>query len=148
MRRDLSGLGAAVFGGFDGLVSVLGVLTGMLIQHAARPTLIAAVVGGAICATLSMGAGQWLSDRRTSTALVMGAGTAVGTVLPLLPYLLPIPEIEATVVSAILVLAAAGVIAWIRPGGMLRSVVETYGLLITAVAVTIGVVILIPASAG
>ena len=83
MKRDLAG--PAVFGGFDGTSSLLGVIVYLLITH---PALIfPAALSGAVSSALSMGAGEWLSDSENGFAasLVMGAATLTGALLPCAP---------------------------------------------------------------
>lgn len=87
MNRAQLLLGPAIFGAFDGANSIVGVVRGVPpadVVHAAAL--------GAVSAGMSMGAGAWLSERsrgwlgRLVRAGVLGAATAVGTLLPALPY--------------------------------------------------------------
>ena len=126
---------AAVFGAFDGVVTVLGVLFAL----AGHPhQLVAASVGLAVSGAVSMGGGEWLSDSEhgLGAAVVIGATTGVGTLVPVAPYAVWRGAVAA-VCSAVLCLAVAGLIAWLKTTGAAglsarRAAVRTYGLLFTA----------------
>jgi hypothetical protein len=122
--------GEALFGTFDGLTSVIGVIVGLLassatiVQHAG--------FGLAAASTGGMAAGQYLKDRSEQVSLgravrhagVMGGATCVGTVLPLIPFLFA-PVHPAAVASGFVVAAVAIAIAWFR-ARTAQSKVEAY----------------------
>lgn len=130
----------AVFGAFDGVVTVLGVLFAL----AADPhALVLSGVGLAAAGTVSMAGGQYLSDNDNglSASLVIGATTGLGTLVPVLPYTVA-RGVWAGVVSAVLCLAVAGAIAWSKTTGnhglsARRSVLSTYGILLLATVATL-----------
>lgn len=79
----------AVFGGFDGCTSALGVVTGLVVAGTHSGShILAAALGLAIAATVGMGAGEYLSDvtRNLRRAAVMAVATLTGSLLPALPF--------------------------------------------------------------
>lgn len=79
--------GTAAFGASDGLMSILGVV--MFIASRSPSLVFPVAVMGAVSASYSMGAGEFLGQRQTDWGAVpvMAAATFAGTVLPALPYL-------------------------------------------------------------
>lgn len=125
----------AVFGAFDGVVTVLGVLFAL----AAHPhTLVLSGVGLAAAGCVSMAGGQWLSDSEHGfgASAVIGLTTGAGTLIPVLPYAVW-RSAPAAVASAVLCLLTAGLISWVKTTGEhgqspARAVASTYGLMLTA----------------
>ena len=112
-RRAALLLPPVIFGGFDGANSILGIINGVPADHMVR-----ACASGAVSAGMSMAAGAWLSKRSDSGALeavVIGVATAVGTVLPSLPYL----ALRGTA-------ALVGVVAILLALGAVISIVRTH----------------------
>lgn len=133
---------AAVFGAFDGAVSVVGALAGLLAAHTSGRAILAVCAGLAVAAAVGMGAGDWLSGSPARTALVMALATLAGSLIPVLPVLL-LPE-PAGVGGAIIVLAALGV--WISETraddrGRVRAYTGTAALLITAAVLSVAVAV-------
>jgi VIT1/CCC1 family predicted Fe2+/Mn2+ transporter len=83
----LRSVGTAVFGASDGLMSILGVV--VFIASRSPSLVLPAALMGALSSAYSMGAGEFLSQRRTDWAAVpvMAAATFTGTLLPAVPYL-------------------------------------------------------------
>jgi VIT1/CCC1 family predicted Fe2+/Mn2+ transporter len=137
----------AVFGSFDGLVSVLGVLF-TLGGHQQLVFWIALGLGAAEC--VGMTAGEWLSDSRNGfgAAAVIGGATMAGSVAPAVPYLLLSgrPAVLASV--AVLVLVGLAITA-LRAAerGWKRAVLETYGILAVAIGAVVAIQLLTPAGA-
>lgn len=79
--------GTAVFGGSDGLMSILGPM--MFIASRYPAAVFPVAVMGAISASCSMGAGEFLGEEKPDlrASPVMAAATFAGSVLPALPYL-------------------------------------------------------------
>jgi VIT1/CCC1 family predicted Fe2+/Mn2+ transporter len=132
-REDLS---QAIFGSFDGVVSVIGIMVALL----ARPTpiIIEAAIGLAAASAVGMAAGEYLGDdgRSLRKALVMGAATIVGTLCPVVPFMV-LAKDAAIVVAVVLVLAISTVIARSRAeGSSARAYVETFGVLLFAAGIT------------
>jgi len=127
----------AVFGVFDGLTSVIGVLVALGAAHPA--VVMSAVLGLAAASTMSMAAGEWLSssDRAIRPALVMGAATLVGTILPAVGFMVLGHGAALVVAGGVSLLLCAG-IAWYRSRfePPVRAWAETFGIFAVAVAVT------------
>lgn len=127
----------AVFGAFDGATSVVGVML-TLNNHASlvMPTSVGVAAAGGV----GMAAGSWLSqDDETSNAeaLVIGVATAIGTILPVLPYLFTSGALAVTLSGVILTLLGAAItVVRSRVGShsLLKAAVETYGVLIAVCA--------------
>ncbi|MGA2927924.1 MAG: hypothetical protein ABSG43_18400 [Solirubrobacteraceae bacterium] len=69
--------------------SALGVITGLVVAGTdSAPRILAASLGLAVAATVGMGAGEYLSDESRSVrrAVVMGAATLIGSMLPALTF--------------------------------------------------------------
>jgi VIT1/CCC1 family predicted Fe2+/Mn2+ transporter len=135
-RDDVS---QAIFGSFDGVVSVIGIIVALL----ARPTpiIIEAAIGLAAASAVGMAAGEYLGDHARSIrkAAVMGAATIVGTMCPVVPFMV-LPKRSAIIVAVLLVLAISLVIARSRAeGSSARAYVETFGVLFFAAGVTAAV---------
>lgn len=128
----------AVFGAFDGLTVVLGVLFSL----AGAPRLVLpTAVGVAVAEGVGMAAGEWLSesDSGFAASAVIGAATMTGSVLPAVPY--AVVSGRAAVAGSVVVFAALGVVISAiraRQRGWRRALVETFGVLV-AVAVAVAV---------
>lgn len=137
-RADISG---ATFGGFDGAVSLLGLLAGEIVAHASGALVLTTAAGLAIAATVSMAAGEYLSDvesgGRTHRALVMGTATFVGSLLPALPFAL-MGGVAGMAASVVLVLLLGVLIAEVRPGGRGGRYAVTFALLAVASLLSVG----------
>lgn len=122
----------AVFGGFDGLASAIGMIAAVALTGA-YSTLLVAAVALAAGAAVSMAAGEWLSDADGSVhrALVMGGATLIGSVSPAIPFAFG-HGIFAAAGCALVTVALGGAIAEIRPGGRGRSWALTFGVLAAA----------------
>ena len=145
-RRAL--LPPAIFGGFDGSTSVVGVLL-TLTSHPAQ--ILPAALGLAAAGGVGMAAGSWLSqdtDTGPLESTVIGAATAVGTMLPALPYT-ALGGMAAIVCSAvILVLLGAGITTVrARDRPLKRAAAETYGVL-AAVCAAVAVCAVLTGAAG
>jgi VIT1/CCC1 family predicted Fe2+/Mn2+ transporter len=132
-RDDVS---QAIFGSFDGVISVIGVMVALL----ARPTpiIVEAAVGLAAASAVGMMAGEYLGDdtRSLRRAIVMGVATIVGTMCPVVPFMLLAKE-AAIIVAAVLVLAISLAIARARAQtSSARAYAETFGVLFISAAVT------------
>lgn len=134
-RADDGLIKPAVFGAFDGLVTILGALFAL----AAHPhALVISGVGLAAAGAVSMGGGQWLSDNENGwrASLAIGVTTGAGTMVPVLPYAVS-SGVAAAVASGALCLVAAGVVSWLKTTDghaltLRRASVQTYSLLFAA----------------
>lgn len=127
-------IGIFLFGAFDGMTSVWGVVIALLSRgsHA----IILAAIGLAIAAGVGMGAGEYLGDNKSSLkqAWVMMLATVFGTIVPVLPYLF-LHGAVALGISIAITLALCAVIGRERDKG-LRGYLETYGVLTLAGVLT------------
>jgi VIT1/CCC1 family predicted Fe2+/Mn2+ transporter len=145
-KRSLAS--TAVFGGFDGTSSLLGVIVYLLVTH---PALIfPAALSGAVSSALSMGAGEWLSDSENGFAasFVMGAATLTGALLPAVPFAFgsgPGP----VAASAVLCAAIGCTVARLRGNrGLGLALTETFGLLTVILGVTAALAAWLPGGGG
>jgi VIT1/CCC1 family predicted Fe2+/Mn2+ transporter len=131
-REDIS---QAIFGSFDGVVSVIGVIVALL----AGPTaiMVDAAIGLAAASAVGMAAGEYLGDHARSLrkAAVMGLATIVGTLCPIVPFIV-LPKKSAIVVAVVIVIVISVIISRSREGSTLRAYAETFGVLILAAGIT------------
>ena len=123
-------LAPAIFGAFDGSTSVVGVLL-TLTGHPEQ--IIPTALGLAVAGGVGMAAGAWLSDdddAGPTEAAVIGVATAVGTVLPALPYAV-LSGTAAIACSVLVLLLLGAAITWVRARdrSLRRAAAETYGVL-------------------
>ena len=134
----------AVFGGFDGASSLLGVIVFLLAAH---PSLIfPAALSGAVSSALSMGAGEWLSDSEHGLAAsaVMAAATLCGALLPAVPFAFGSGP-AAVAASAALCAGIGYAVARLRGNrGLGLALTETFGLLAVILGVTAALAVLLP----
>lgn len=126
----------AVFGGFDGLASAVGLVAALAAHGGGQ--VIRAAIALAAGAAVSMAAGEWLADpqRQTRRALVMGGSTLAGSIAPAIPFLLAAGNVADVGCAA--VTAGCGVaIAELRPGGRAASYAATFGVLAVACAAAV-----------
>jgi VIT1/CCC1 family predicted Fe2+/Mn2+ transporter len=134
----------AIFGTFDGITSLLGVLLGL----AGHPALVLpAAVGVGTAEAVGMAAGQWQSesDDGLGAAAVIGAATGAGCIAPALPYAV-MHGAAAASTSAALILGITAAIGYARAnaGRRLRSTVQSCAILAAVAAVVLAVHLLTP----
>jgi len=147
----------ALFGLYDGAVSVTGFVAGLVIHHAAPATIAVGGLGGAVAAAVSMGTGEMekaegSARSRLPVASAMAGATLGGSVAVVWPFF-AFGRSLATWVATACCVAVALLIAHVKsrspavrghgPRSYLRSLL-VFGL---AVGATLLVVGLIPASA-
>jgi hypothetical protein len=134
----------AIFGGFDGCASLLGVIVYLVATH---PSLIfPAAVSGAIGSAISMGGGEWLSDSENGLGAsgVMAAATFTGALLPAIPFAFGsgTPAIAQSVVICCLI---GFTVACLRPGRALwRALAETFGILTAVLGAVLALGLILP----
>lgn len=140
----------AIFGAFDGVVSIIGFIFGLLVHHSPESAIAIGGLGGAIAAGVSMGAGEiekgdgpW--RQRLPVAFAMFIASLIGGLVPVWPFFI-FTRPTAIVVAAIGSLVVAAWIGYQKHKG-LAGYVASYAILIGAAALTLGVVSLIPQSA-
>jgi hypothetical protein len=137
--------GEAVFGGSDGLMSILGPV--MFFASRDPRYVFPVAFMGAVSASASMAAGQQMSEDRQSpwAPVMMGAATFAGSVLPAAPFLFARGLTAICCSAAVCVAVALGV-------GHLRSwrrhrYAETLAILALVAGVTATCNLLIPGGA-
>ena len=139
----------AIFGAFDGVVSITGFVFGLLVHKSPEAAIAIGGLGGAVAAGVSMGIGElekhegrWYTGWRV--ALAMFIASLTGSLVAVWPFF---------VFGKGLAIAAAGVgcllvATWIgyekRKG--IAGYLSAYVTLIIAASLTLGVVSLIPQS--
>lgn len=133
-RADLA---TAIFGGWDGCISVLAVL--IAARHATPAVLVAAGLGGAIGGTFSMATGQYESmqpgQARVREAVVMGVFTLAGGLIPSTPFLT-----GNRTLGFVIAIGGAWIFAtlvWILKKEGLVGAIRTYALLAVTLAATV-----------
>jgi VIT1/CCC1 family predicted Fe2+/Mn2+ transporter len=140
----------AVFGMFDGVVSVVGFVFGLLIHHSPTAAVAVGGLGGAISATISMGTGTFeategTTRRKLRDAVAMGVATIIGSLVPVWPFWI-FDRNTALGVGSAGCLLVAGWIGHEKRAGM-KGYATAYLTLLGAVALTLLIVGLIPEGA-
>lgn len=137
----------AVFGGFDGCASLLGVIVYLVATH---PSLIfPAALSGAIGSAISMGGGEWLSDSDSgfSASSVMAGATFLGALLPALPFAVASGP-AAIAESAVICLLIGFTVACLRPNrGLGMALTETFGILLAVLGAVLVLGLVLPGAA-
>jgi VIT1/CCC1 family predicted Fe2+/Mn2+ transporter len=138
IRLTRDEISESIFGGFDGLTSALGVIVALAATGSLK-TVVEASVALAVGAAASMGAGEWLSDKAASRrrAIVMGLATLCGSIAPAVPFY-ALTGALAWLCCAAVTLACGAWIAEVRPGGVLVSYAQTFGVLVVAASLAVG----------
>jgi VIT1/CCC1 family predicted Fe2+/Mn2+ transporter len=99
---------AAILGVFDGAVSAIGAVVGLLAAHAPPATILTTTAGLSVAAAVGMAGGDWLSGSRKATAAVMALATLLGSLAPALPAaILPAPYNTALALAVVAAIGAA-----------------------------------------
>jgi VIT1/CCC1 family predicted Fe2+/Mn2+ transporter len=134
---------------YDGLVSIVGVIFGILLHHSPLGLIAMAGLGGGISASISMGSGQYESmtgpwHKKMGIALVMGISTLLGTLVPVWGFFLLTAHL-AIVVAGVGAFLVATWIGYEKHQGW-RGYVKSYAILGASVALTFFCIKAIPAS--
>jgi VIT1/CCC1 family predicted Fe2+/Mn2+ transporter len=140
----------AIFGAFDGVVSVAGVLFALLVHGSPDATIAIAGIGGAIANSISMGSGDYeqsegTTSRRLKRAVAMAVASLIGSLVPVWGFFF-LGRSAALVAGAVGSLAVAVWIGYEKRKGA-RGYVEAFGILLAAVGITLAIVSFLPASA-
>lgn len=139
----------AIFGSFDGVVSVTGFIFALLVHKSPESAIAIGGLGGALAAGISMGVGEiekgdepWRA--RLPVGIVMLLATLVGSLIPVLPFFIFSKSVA-------LIVAGGGcliVATWIgfEKGKGIQGYVTAYVVLLLAAGLTLGVISLIPQS--
>lgn len=136
----------AIFGAADGATSALGVIVAELAAGNHR-ALLTAAVGMTVAATISMGGSDYLAYNSRRRALVMGLGTLVGCLAPVLPFAAlngTAAEIACAGMTALVVAAIASVRR--KSIGWLRAAVQSAAILGVAAGATVAVTLALGAA--
>ena len=128
----------AIFGLFDGLTSVLGMVLALVVTGNMKG-LVVAVVAATVSASLGMGAGEWLSDSEESykRAEVMSIATFLGTLLPGIPFFFG-RSIGSYLACCVLTTGLGVLIAELRPGARIPSYLKTFLVLVVVTGISLG----------
>lgn len=132
MRKlNVRSLKAAVFGCFDGLSAALGVT--IPAAFLTKGIAFKEALGVAMAEFIGMGLGEWLSesDNGLGTSIVIGIASAIGVLLPAVPFIF-LTAWPALLFSAVLLSVLGMGITLLRAStrGLRRSFLETFGILI------------------
>lgn len=140
-QRDSDNLSKAIFGGFDGLICVWGLIAAGYATGDVR-TLILGAIMLAVNEGIAMFGGSFLSELvsvyRLPHALIIGVAAFVGILLPAFPFFFA-PRNVAILLSFALTVVLAAVIAQIRARTMsaLQAYAQTFGVTLAATAISI-----------
>jgi VIT1/CCC1 family predicted Fe2+/Mn2+ transporter len=119
----------AVFGSFDGMTVIIGILFSVTGSSA---LIFTAALGVGVAEGIGMAAGEWLSDSDNGfgAASIMGLATIAGALLPAIPFLITSGALALGISFGIIALVGLGiVILRHKERGWLKAVWETYGVL-------------------
>lgn len=144
---DSDNVSKFVFGSFDGLNCILGVIAAGYVTGDIHALTLAAI-GLAIAEGIAMAGGSYLSELvsvyRMRHALIIGGASAVGILVPALPFFFA-PRNVAILLSLFLVVCFAAIIASVRIKtlGILEAYVQTFGIVFFAAVVSIAATLLL-----
>lgn len=140
----------AIFGAFDGVVSVTGFIFALLVHKSPESAIAYGGLGGAIAAGISMGAGEiekgdgpWRS--RLNVGAAMFVASLIGSLLPVWPFFV-FNKSVALLVAGIGCLTVASWIGYEKKRGF-NGYVTAYVILLLAAGITLGIVSLFPQGA-
>lgn len=140
----------AIFGAYDGVVSIIGFVFGLILHHASSATIAVGGLGGAIAAGVSMSTGELEKSNaplrsKLPVGVAMLCATLVGSLIPIVAFFfLPTgPALAVAIVGCLLVATWIGHAK--RQGA--RGYLTSYATIFAAALLTLGIVSLIPQSA-
>lgn len=141
----------AIFGSFDGVVSIIGFVFGLLVHKSAESAIAIGGLGGAISASISMGTGEYEKGdgpwhERLKVATAMFLATAIGSLVPIWPFFV-FSKTVAVMIAAIGCLIVAGWIGHEKRKGV-SGYLAAYVSLLAAAGLTLAVIAAIPNSVG
>ncbi len=141
----------AIFGAFDGVVSTIGFVFGLLVHRSPESAIALGGLGGAVAASISMTSGEYESRNeppraRLAGAAAMGVATLVGSMVPVWPFFVFGRPLALGVAAAGCVLVATW-IGFEKHGGY-RGFLVAFATLFGAAGLTLAIVSAIPQSAG
>lgn len=135
---------------YDGVVSIVGFIFGLLLHHSPQSAIAIGGFGGAISATVSMSSGifectEGSVRERLGEALIMAGATLTGSLVPVWGFFV-FGKTASLIAGAIGCLVVASWIGFEKSKGV-AGYVAAYAVLLGAVGLTLSIVSLIPASA-
>lgn len=124
----------SVFGLFDGVTAIMGVLVALVSKGSSA--ILLAAIGLAIAEAVGMGAGEFLSDSDTGIkgSAAIGLGAVAGILAPVIPWLFVHGSVA--LISSIMIALLIGIlIGKLRSKG-LRGYIESLGVLLLAGGLT------------
>lgn len=144
----------SIFGMFDGLTSLLGVLIPLLNSN---PVLIfRTCIGLTVSSAISMGLGEFISsdktipkNNRVHNSIYMAVFTAIGCIAPVLPYLFT-RGLSALVISALIYLVLTVIVAYMKSSdlGWKSAISQTFSISFLAVLSVVLLTLVLPVPAG
>ena len=131
------------FGSFDGVTSVMGpIIAGSGISAHA---LMISMLGLGISSAIGMGAGEYLADNASGwrEALAMGLASALGTIAPVIPFLIFRRHAVALGVSIALCLGYSVLVGRIRGRGW-QHYAQSLGIILSVIGVVYSFTALFP----
>ncbi len=137
----------AILGSFDGVVSVIGFIFGLLLHHSPESAIAVGGLGGALSATVSMSTGIYESSEgrwhhKLRLASIMGVSTLVGTLVPVWPFFVFSKPI-ALAIGSVGCLCVAGWIGFEKHKGW-KGYVKSFAILFGAAAFCLAIESIIP----
>lgn len=144
----------SIFGMFDGLTSLLGVLIPLLAS--AHMLLFVTCLGLSVSSAISMGLGEYLSSdktlpkkKRLRSSIYMGIFTGIGCFLPVVPYFFVGGTLALTLFILIYLLLTLVVAAMkSRDLGWKDALIQTFLVSVVAVVVVVAATIGLPSNGG
>jgi len=140
----------AIFGAFDGVVSIIGFMFGMLVHHSPVAAMAIGGLGGSISAAVSMAVGEvekgeepWRT--RIPVGAAMFVATLIGSLVPVWPYFVFSKPTAGFVAGAGCLVVATWIGCEKRAGW--KGYANAFTTLVLAAALTLAIVSLIPQSA-
>jgi len=134
-----------IYGGADGLTCAMGIVAGLSVTHQAPAAIWAAALSAGIAEFPGMASGQYQSapqDGKTA-ALVTGAASTAGAVIPAVPFLFTSGMLAVVLSVALACVMCAG-IAWLRPEAGWRAWAQSYGITAAAVGLCLAAGTILP----
>lgn len=137
----------AIFGAFDGVVSIVGVIVGLLLQHVGPHIIAVTGFAGGIAAAVSMGFGELEKSavsmwRRLPIGVAMFVASLTGALVPVWPFFV----FSAPVAMIVALVGCLVVATWIgyekRQGW--RGYVLTYVVFAVAAGLTLAIIGAVP----
>lgn len=144
----------SIFGMFDGLTSLLGVLIPLLSYE--HLLVFRTCLGLAVSSAISMGLGEYLSSDKTipkksrvNNSLYMGVFTGIGCLAPVIPFAF-IGGSTALAISLVLYILLTCVVASMKSSdvGWKASLIQTFAISLVAVLSVVALTVVLPVPAG